>query len=178
MINPQFGTKTEIQLKVLNEISAICALIDCKFWLRGGWAIDFLLGEVTRPHDDIDVIAWIQNREKLEQALAEAGFEKTPVKEEFRGRQSDFRKDDVDITFGYITIAMDGNLIMNGLPDWVWRSDSLSQQSFMLNNITALVLSPRQLLEEKEVYERIGRKPRQKDLESKKILHRIIAELN
>lgn len=148
LINPHFGTQTESQLKVLNEISAICASIECKFWLRGGWAIDFLLGKVTRPHDDIDLITWIQNREQLEQALTEAGFEQTPVHEQFRGRQSDFRKDVVDITFGYITSTNDGSLIMNGLPEWVWRSDSLLLQSLMLN-ITALVLNPRQLLEEK-----------------------------
>ncbi|MFD1176501.1 nucleotidyltransferase domain-containing protein [Paenibacillus puldeungensis] len=42
--------------------------------MRGGWAIDFLLGKVTRPHDDIDLITWIQNREQLECALAEAGY--------------------------------------------------------------------------------------------------------
>jgi hypothetical protein len=178
MINPHFGIQTESQLKVLNEISAICATIECKFWLRGGWAIDFLLGKVTRPHDDIDLITWIQNREQLEQALAEAAFEQTPVNELFRGRQSDFRKDDVDITFGYITSTNDGSLIMNGLAEWVWRSDSLSLQSLMLNGITAFVLNPRQLLEEKEVYKEIGRKPRPKDEDSKKILHRIIAELN
>lgn len=153
-------------------------LVECKFWLRGGWAIDFLLGKVTRPHDDIDLITWIQNREQLECALAEAGYEQTPVREQFRGRQSDFRKDGVDITFGYITKTNDGIIIMNDLPEWVWRHDSLLPQSFTLNGLSAHVLNPRQLLEEKEVYKQIGREPRSKDEDSKKILHRIIAELN
>ncbi|MFC9777258.1 nucleotidyltransferase domain-containing protein [Paenibacillus chitinolyticus] len=178
MIDPMFENQTESQLKVLSEISTICATIKCKFWLRGGWAIDFLLGKVTRPHDDIDLITWIQNREQLECALAEAGYEQTPVKEQFRGRQSDFRKGDVDITFGYITSTHDGSIIMNDLPEWVWRHDSLLPQSLLLNGISAHVLSPRQLLEEKEVYKQIGRKPRSKDEDSKNILHRIIAELN
>ena len=40
------------------------------------------------------------------------------------------------------------------------------------------VLNPKQLLEEKEVYEQIGRKPRLKDIESKKILHRIITDFS
>ncbi|MFD1176500.1 hypothetical protein ACFQ3W_09330 [Paenibacillus puldeungensis] len=100
------------------------------------------------------------------------------MKEQFRGRQSDFRKDDVDITFGYITNTNDGSIIMNDLPEWVWRHDSLLPQSFMLNGLSAHVLNPRQLLEEKEVYKQIGREPRSKDEDSKKILHRIIAELN
>ncbi|WP_042162171.1 nucleotidyltransferase domain-containing protein [Paenibacillus gorillae] len=178
MTDPVFGKQIESQLKLLSEISTLCATVDCRFWLRGGWAIDFLLGNVTRPHDDIDLITWIQNREELECALAEAGYEQTPVKEQFHGRQSDFRKDDVDITFGYITNTNDGSIIMNDLPEWVWRDDSLLQQSFMLNGSSAQVLHPRQLLEEKEVYKKIGRKPRLKDEVSRNILHRIIAELN
>lgn len=57
MVDPAFGNQTESQLKLLSEISAICATIECRLWLRGGWAIDFLLGKVTRPHEDIDLIA-------------------------------------------------------------------------------------------------------------------------
>ncbi|MCM3204647.1 nucleotidyltransferase domain-containing protein [Paenibacillus illinoisensis] len=178
MVDPAFGNQTESQLKLLSEISAICATIECRLWLRGGWAIDFLLGKVTRLHEDIDLIAWIQNREQLERALAKAGYEQTSVKEQFRGRQSDFGKDRVDITFGYITNADDGSIIMNGLPEWVWRHDSLLSQSYMLNGISFHVLHPRQLLEEKEVYKQIGREPRPKDEDSKTILHRIIAELD
>lgn len=177
MGDPAFSNQTESQLKLLSEISTICATIECKFWLRGGWAIDFLLAKVTRPHDDIDLIAWIQNREQLERGLAKAGYEQTSVKEQFRGRQSDFSKDGVDITFAYITNTDDGSIIMNGLPEWVWRPDSLLSQNFMLNGISANVLHPRQLLEEKEVYKRIGREPRPKDKDSKTILHRVIAEL-
>lgn len=178
MIDPLFQTQTESQLNLLSEISAISATMEIDFWLRGGWAIDFILGKVTRLHDDIDLITWIQYRDQLESALVESGYEQVPVKEEFRGRQSDFQKDGVDITFCYITTSEDRSIIMNGLPEWVWRFDSLLPQRFMLNGISAYVLNPRQLLEEKEVYEQIGRIPRPKDVESKKVLHRIIAELN
>lgn len=178
MIDPLFQTQTESQLNLLSEISKISATMGIEFWLRGGWAIDFLLGKVTRPHDDIDLITWIKYRDQLESALIEAGYKQAPVKEEFQGRQSDFQKDGIDITLCYITRAENRSIIMNGLPEWVWRSDSLLQQRFMLNGISAYVLNPRQLLEEKEVYEQIGRIPRPKDAESKKVLHRIIAELN
>jgi hypothetical protein len=135
-----------------------------------------LLGKITRSHDDIDLITWIQNRESLEDELLKAGYEKTRVKEEFRDRQSDFRKDSVEITLGYISRSDDGSLIMNGLPEWIWRPDSLLQQTFILNDLSAKVLNPKQLLEEKEVYEQIGRTLRQKDAESKKILNQIIDE--
>src|SRR5699024_1682360 len=42
--------------------------------------------------------------------------------------------------------------------------------------ISAKVLHPKQLLEEKQTYEEIGHPYRQKDAESKKILHRIISD--
>jgi len=170
MTHQIFCEQTESQLKVLAEIRSISESLGTEFWLRGGWAIDFLLGKVTRTHDDIDLITWVQNRERLEAELIKNGYVRTPVKEEFRDRQSDFRKDRVEITLGYISHSEDGNLIMNGLPEWIWRPDSLLPKPFIFNNISAKVLNPKQLLEEKEVYEQIGRTPRQKDAESKKLL--------
>lgn len=65
---------------------------------------------------------------------------------------------------------------MNGLPEWKWRADSLLNKSFELEGISVKVMNPRQLLEEKEVYKQIGRTPRQKDNESKKILQTIIED--
>ncbi|MDX8365544.1 nucleotidyltransferase domain-containing protein [Cytobacillus sp. IB215665] len=171
-----FNKQTESQLTVLSDISSISETLKIEFWLRGGWAIDFLLGKVTRPHDDIDIVTWIHDRERLENELKKAGYEQTPVRQEFRNRQSDFKKDSVEVTFSYITHSENRKLIMNELPEWVWRADSLSSQRFMLHGISAKVLNPRQLLEEKEVYTRIGRTPRLKDEESKKILHKIISK--
>lgn len=46
----------------------------------------------------------------------------------------------------------------------------------MLKGITAKVLNPKQLLDEKEVYEQTGRTPRLKDIESKQLLKRILNE--
>jgi hypothetical protein len=60
------------------------------------------------------------------------------------------------------------------LPDWEWRKDALPTNNFTLHGITAFVLSPFQLLEEKLVYEQgTGRKPRPKDIYSMKIIQRI-----
>lgn len=176
MTHEVLDEQTESQLKVLGEISKICEALEIEFWLRGRWAIDFLLGKITRSHDDIDLVTWIQNRERLEKELVKVGYEQIPVKKEFQNRQSDFKKGNVEVTYCYITHSVDGNLILNGLPEWIWRKDSLLTQSFMLHGILANVLNPKQLLEEKEVYEQIGRPYRQKDAESKKILYRLISD--
>lgn len=44
------------QLNILLEISEICLSLNFNLWLRGGWAIDFLLGKITRLHTDIDLV--------------------------------------------------------------------------------------------------------------------------
>jgi hypothetical protein len=36
--------QTQSQLKILGELAVVFSSIHACFWLRGGWAIDFLLG--------------------------------------------------------------------------------------------------------------------------------------
>lgn len=67
-------------------------------------------------------------------------------------------------------------MVLNGLSQWVWREDSLPLETYTLKGVSSLVINPRQLLEEKEVYERIGRPYRQKDAISKKMLTDIIRD--
>jgi lincosamide nucleotidyltransferase A/C/D/E len=43
-------------------------------WLDGGWAVDALLGEQTRPHDDLDVVARLDDSARIEEALRERGY--------------------------------------------------------------------------------------------------------
>ena len=46
-----------------------------RLWLDGGWAVDALLGEQTRPHDDVDLAVELADREAYEAAVADAGYE-------------------------------------------------------------------------------------------------------
>ncbi|MFK9091446.1 nucleotidyltransferase domain-containing protein [Bacillus salipaludis] len=170
----EIGT-VETQLNILREINEICLSQNFLLWLRGGWAIDFLLGKITRLHSDIDLVTWIQYRERLEQAMVNSGFKKIPVSE----FQTDFLKNDIDVSFVFVRLSDDGNIIANGFPDWVWRKDALPMLNYHLQGISINVLSPHQLLEEKKVYEQgTGRKLRPKDLESIKIIQEIIDALN
>jgi lincosamide nucleotidyltransferase A/C/D/E len=43
-------------------------------WPDGGWAIDALLGEQTRSHDDLDLVSRLDDSERIEAALAERGY--------------------------------------------------------------------------------------------------------
>jgi hypothetical protein len=165
----------EKQLKILNEINTICLNLKFLLWLRGGWAIDFLLGKVTREHSDIDLVTLNQYREELERAMVNAGFKKIPVSM----LQTDFIKDEIDVSFVFVKISEEGKIIANGFPDWEWRNDALPIQKYNLKGISINVLNPYQLLEEKKVYEKgTGRKLRPKDIESMKVIQGIINSIS
>nr|WP_273753770.1 hypothetical protein [Alkalicoccobacillus gibsonii] len=114
----------------------------------------------------------------MEWELVNAGYEQLPVKEQFRRRQSDFCKNNIEITLSYLTYNGGGSLILNGLPQWVWRADSLLLNDYLLDGVYAKVIHPKQLLEEKKTYQRIGRPYRKKDAESKKVLKEIISKFS
>lgn len=43
-------------------------------WLEGGWGVDALLGDQTRPHKDVDIILRVSDLPKLEELLGSRGF--------------------------------------------------------------------------------------------------------
>jgi len=44
-------------------------------WLDGGWGIDALIGEQTRPHADLDIVVPQVDCDRARQALAALGYE-------------------------------------------------------------------------------------------------------
>jgi len=45
-------------------------------WVDGGWAIDAVAGRQTRPHDDLDLVARLEEVPALERELAALGYER------------------------------------------------------------------------------------------------------
>lgn len=159
------------QLEVLREIDEILSRERVRYWLRGGWAIDFLLGRVTRPHADLDLVVWQRHRQRIERALVDAGFQvdrELPV-------QTDLVKDGQDITFVYLERDRDGTIVAHGVPEWPWEPSALPDRRHRLHDIRARVVSPEHMLEDQETWEEAtGRSPRPKDAQTKKLLREII----
>ena len=44
-------------------------------WLVGGWGIDALLGEQTRPHKDLDIIMLVDDVGRMRELLSHDGYE-------------------------------------------------------------------------------------------------------
>ncbi|WP_172256421.1 nucleotidyltransferase domain-containing protein [Saccharibacillus deserti] len=163
-------SQTEKQLDILREIGDLFEEIGEPFWLRGGWAIDFRIGRVLREHDDLDLVARLSAEQTIVGRLEAAGFESLFINE----KQTDYRKNGVDVQILYLTHNEGGPLTPHGIPEWVWMPDCLDPRAHELNGVRARVLTPQQLLAEKLDYERIGRPKREKDTVSKKLLRQLI----
>jgi lincosamide nucleotidyltransferase A/C/D/E len=46
-----------------------------RVWLDGGWGVDALLEEQTRPHEDVDVVVELEQLQDVFAALGSLGFE-------------------------------------------------------------------------------------------------------
>ena len=163
----QITNNTHVQLTLLKEISVTLGQANLPFWLRGGWAIDFLGGHITRSHSDIDLVAWKCDSAQIKRILTQAGF----LFERDIGIQMDFSKSRQEISVVFIAKNQAGQIYTPDIPAWTWHPDSLSIPPHQLSGLTCQILSPQQLLAEKESYEEgTGRPLRPKDLQSIEIL--------
>jgi lincosamide nucleotidyltransferase A/C/D/E len=59
------------------DVLAVLTLLEnagATAWVDGGWGIDALLGEVTRPHSDLDLVVLLPQLPTVRPALTEAGY--------------------------------------------------------------------------------------------------------
>jgi lincosamide nucleotidyltransferase A/C/D/E len=62
--------------EVLSVLAALQAG-DLRVWVDGGWGVDALLGEVTRPHDDVDLVVELGALPHVIKCLSDLGFSVT-----------------------------------------------------------------------------------------------------
>ncbi|MBV7331203.1 hypothetical protein KFU94_23795 [Chloroflexi bacterium TSY] len=170
--SPDIDADTLIQFALIREIDAIFRRVDLPFWLRGGWAIDFLLGQITRSHSDIDLVTWKRHSSQVRDLLTLADF----AFDSDIGIQMDFTKTGQEISIIFIGKNVSGQIFTPDVPEWIWLPNALSLPACQLCDLWCPVLSPEQMVDEKKSYkEGTGRPPRPKDLRSLEILRRYMA---
>jgi lincosamide nucleotidyltransferase A/C/D/E len=98
-----------------------------RFWVDGGWGVDALLGEQTRPRADLDLAVELADRELYERAVADAGFEflySDPAGDDADGTHlnwvvRDGRGRDIDVHLvdtSTTTITPNGDPVYGGIP--------------------------------------------------------------
>ena len=169
--SPIINEDTLVQFDILTQIEDLLRLAGIDFWLRGGWAIDFLFGHITRSHSDIDLVAWKHDATQLRSLFQYSDF----LFARDTGVQFDFSKSDQEISVIFIAHNGDDLYVVN-VPEWIWLPDALSLPPQQIDGLACNVILPEQLLANKEGYQRgTGRPPRSKDLQSIEILRQCIS---
>lgn len=65
MINTPIDSTTKFQLELFSTIVSTLEKNNLSYWVLGGFAVDGLLGKVTRPHHDIDFFIEFSSRDKV-----------------------------------------------------------------------------------------------------------------
>jgi lincosamide nucleotidyltransferase A/C/D/E len=69
------GSTARAEASDVHEVLAALDSVGIASWLDGGWGVDALLGEQTRPHQDIDLVVQVRDVPKMRSVLAGHGFE-------------------------------------------------------------------------------------------------------
>ncbi len=101
------------QLAAIAETVGIARRLDRPLWLRGGWAMDFALGRVTRPHVDVDWFVWADDLPAFADALVLRGWHDQA--ESVAAQQIDVERDGVEMQFAPLAWA-DGRIVVGGGP--------------------------------------------------------------
>jgi Aminoglycoside-2''-adenylyltransferase len=137
---------TAAQLSLIQELTLVLRAARIPHWLFGGWAVDFLVGEITRPHSDVDLIIWRRDVPAFRQILVERGYAERPSPS---GPELDaqFCKQDQPVEIMFLQEQEDGGACWG---DWRLPPDALEARDGRLGEIICPVVSPRLLLGCKE----------------------------
>ncbi|MFC6080834.1 nucleotidyltransferase domain-containing protein [Sphaerisporangium aureirubrum] len=155
------------QLDLIAETVKIAKELRIEVWLRGGWAMDFFLGKVTREHEDIDWFTWIDDAPAL--ALELTRHDYAPVPGPPREQQLDFNKQDVDLSFALLSRDPSGRVVVGGGP-WKgapWPENMIGAYVGRIDSLTCPIISPAAQIEIKQMMPVWipGRPTRVKDIE-------------
>ncbi len=136
------------QVAAVADVVAAATDLDAEVWLRGGWAMDFYLGEITRDHLDIDWFVWADAMPGLVGELLHRGW--TDLAE----HQRDIARGDVEMGFAPLASAPDGCPAVGGGP---WQGERYPEQMLAaaadgwLDGVRCRVIDPAAQVEIKQM---------------------------
>ncbi len=164
---------TRVQLALIRELARLLGDARVRFWLRGGWALDFHAGQITRDHGDIDLVARFRQRSRIRKLFEENGYRVVQLGDL---ASIHFSKRGQDVALAFIWSDEMARTVRPG-SEWLahrglrWPDDAFTNRCYTLQGIACRVMSIESLIREKESYERYSGRPlREKDLVSIKLL--------
>ena len=143
---------------VMEIIDALEAA-DVPVRVNGGWGVDSLIGEQTRPHDDLDVFIPSAYVEASQQALRPLGFElmTDELPQGYVVRDAADRR----VDFHPLTMQSDGSGVQHMLDGGTWvMSSAGSQGAGLIGGRAVRCLTPNEAVREHLGYEPGGRTTR------------------
>ena len=140
------------QLAAIAEVLAVARALNMSVWLRGGWAMDFYLGRITRAHTDIDWFAHHDDAPGLRAALLDRGYTVAPPPPD-PAQQLDLSRDGVEHSFALLARDSTGRPVVAGGP-WAgapWPDRMLDGPSPTLAGIRCPIISPEAQIEIKRM---------------------------
>ena len=114
-----------LQLEIIDEVHRCLHAESIPHWLDGGWALDFLLGRVTRPHSDVDWLIWKKDAERVAALLQARAYRPQTVRhpEEHIG----FWKEEQYLSFTLNQLDANGRVVTAGRwTDWPYPDGAFS----------------------------------------------------
>ncbi|MFB6817521.1 nucleotidyltransferase domain-containing protein [Streptomyces sp. NPDC056347] len=143
--------RADRQLRLIAEAVEVSEAVGVPLWLRGGWAMDFFLGEITRDHGDIDWFARAGDARALADELLRRGHR--PVPGSPPDLQLDFVKDGLESSFTLVDRDATGAVVVAGGP-WAgapWPEGMLDAGPGRIGDLRCAVVSPRAQIEIKRM---------------------------
>lgn len=140
------------QVRVIAEIVAATRAAGIDVWLRGGWAMDFHLGRVTRPHRDIDWFCAAADAGRLTALLHGLGYRDDPGVDPARQRDL-LAPDGTEVSFALLGWDAAGHPVVPAGPyaGRPWPVDLLDGPPGRLGEVTCPIVAPRAQIEIKEM---------------------------
>jgi hypothetical protein len=132
-----------VQLRLIHELTTVLRVAQIPHWLFGGWVVDFLVGKITRPHHDIDLIVWLRDAPAFRDLLARHGYTEGPSPS---GPELDarFHKQSQLLEVMFIHERENGGTYWS---HWCLPPSSLAARHGRVRDIICPVVSPQTLLD-------------------------------
>lgn len=139
---------TAFQLLLIEAIRDALDAAGIEWWLFGGWAMDFSIGEVTREHSDVEIFVWQKDALRAKEALLRAGFAAPAALHPDEGQP--FLKNGQEIGVWYLVSGEDGFVHTPGRwQDWPWPHGSFDEPRMKIGDVEAPAMSAEGLLDMK-----------------------------
>jgi len=169
-------TNAKRQLAHLKEAHDLLKAAVIPHWLAGGWAIDFLVGRVTRQHSDVDFAIWKGDWQRVEALLLAHEF--APRANKFPDETGRLVRKGTHFEFYLLQKNPAGDIYVGGRwTDWPFPDECWSATGSLLG-LHVPVISPKNLLDGKRRWpdQEHGSPLREKDREDIDILDSYFAQ--